>query len=229
MNSSVPEIHIDQLIRSKRRTISLEINQYGSLTVRAPHHAPDKEIFSLVNSKKTWIIEKQSQAYQKMQEAPPKHFVEGEQFLYLGKTYPLEIVDKQPVPLVLNGRFLLAAGKQANGMQVFEKWYREQAARVIKPRTATLAAQNGFSYTTIRINGAKTRWGSCGPNGSLNFPWRLVMAPVEVVDYVIVHELVHLRIRNHSRRYWQSVKEIMPDYKQRLNWLHDNGHRLVID
>ena len=149
MSSSAPEIHVDQLIRSKRRSISLEINQYGRLTVRAPHHAADEEIYSLINSKKTWIIEKQNQAFQKMQEAPPKHFVEGEQFLYLGKTYSLEIVDKQPVPLVLNGRFLLAAGKQANAMQIFEKWYREQAARVIKPRTATLAEQNGFSKSGI--------------------------------------------------------------------------------
>jgi len=229
MNSSAPEIHIDQLIRSKRRSISLEINQDGSLTVRAPHHAADEEISSLINSKKTWIIEKQNQAYQKMQEAPPKHFVEGEQFLFLGKTYPLQIIDKQPVPLVLNGRFLLSAGKQANALQFFEKWYREQAAQVIKPRTAELAEQYGFSYKIIRINGAKTRWGSCGPKGSLNFPWRLVMAPGEVIDYVIVHELVHLWVRNHSRRYWQSVKEIMPDYKERLNWLHDNGHRLSLD
>jgi len=229
MNPFAPGIHIDQLIRSKRRSISLEINQYGRLTVRAPHHAPDEEIYSLINSKKTWIIEKQNQAYQKMQEAPPKHFIEGEQFLYLGKTYPLQIIDQQLEPLVLNGRFLLAAGNQANGMQIFEKWYREQAARVIKPRTSELAEQYGFSYKIIRINGAKTRWGSCGPKGSLNFPWRLVMAPGDVIDYVIVHELVHLRIRNHTRRYWQSVKEIMPDYKQRLNWLHDNGHRLSLD
>ena len=229
MNSSAPEIHIDQLIRSKRRSISLEINQDGRLTVRAPHHAADEEISSLINSKKTWIIEKQNQAFKKMQEAPPKHFVEGEQFLYLGKSYPLEFIEKQPVPLVLNGRFLLAAGKQANALQVFEKWYRQQAAQVIKPRTAALAEQNGFSYKIIRINGARTRWGSCGPKGSLNFPWRLVMAPGEVIDYVIVHELVHLRVRNHSRRYWHSVKEIMPDYKERLNWLHDNGHRLAID
>ena len=229
MISSAPEIHIDQLIRSKRRSISLEINQDGSLTVRAPHHAPDEEIFSLIISKKTWIIEKQNQAYQKIPDEPPKHFVEGEQFLFLGKTYPLQIIDKQPVPLVLNGRFLLSAGKQANALQFFEKWYREQAAQVIKPRTAELAEQYGFSYKIIRINGAKTRWGSCGPKGSLNFPWRLVMAPGEVIDYVIVHELVHLRVRNHSRRYWHSVKEIMPDYKQRLNWLHDNGHRLSLD
>jgi predicted metal-dependent hydrolase len=141
----------------------------------------------------------------------------------------LEIIDKQSDALILNGNFRLAAGLQGNARQVFEKWYRAQAAQVIKPRTATLAEIHEFKFSIIRINGAKTRWGSCGPKGSLNFPWRLVMAPLDVIDYVIVHELVHLRVRNHSPRYWEAVQRIMPDYKERLNWLHENGHRLSLD
>lgn len=229
MISSQSEVHIDHLIRSKRRTISLEINKDGSLTVRAPLRAADEEILLLVNSKKDWIIDKQSQAEQSAREAPPKQFVEGEQFLYLGKSYPLEIVSGQAAPLVLNGNFTLRVESYENARLVFEKWYREQAAKVIKPRTATLAEQNGFDYSIIRINAAKTRWGSCGPKGSLNFPWRLVMAPGEVIDYVIVHELIHLRVRNHSKSYWQAVRGIMPDYKVRLNWLHENGHYLSLD
>lgn len=229
MNAAQHEIHIDQLIRSKRRTISLEINPDGSLTVRAPMRAPDEEIKALVNSKKDWIIKKQKLASEKAKEALPKQFVSGEMFLYLGVNYPLEIVDKRSAPLVLNGKFLLAAGLQAHARQVFEKWYRAQASQVIKPRTAALADRYDFQFTMIRINGAKTRWGSCGPKGSLNFPWRLVMAPENVIDYVIVHELVHLRVRNHSKGYWQAVKGIMPDYEERLNWLKENGHRLSLD
>jgi predicted metal-dependent hydrolase len=229
MIASQSEVHIDHLIRSKRRTMSLEINKDGSLTVRAPRRAADGEISAFVNSKKDWIIKKQFQADQRAREAPPKQFVEGEQFLYLGISYPLEIVNRQAVPLVLNGKFTLRAESPVISIQVFEKWYREQAAKKIKPRTDTLAKNNGFEYTIIRINGAKTHWGSCGPKGSLNFPWRLVMAPEEVIDYVIVHELVHLRVRNHSRRYWQAVKGIMPDYKIRLKWLQENGHRLSLD
>ena len=129
----------------------------------------------------------------------------------------------------MNGKFLLATRGQANARQVFEKWYREQAAAVIKPRTAELAERNGYTYTVIRINGAKTRWGSCGPKGSLNFPYRLVMAPLEVIDYVIIHELVHLRIRNHSRKYWDAVGRILPAYRKHIQWLDDNGHLLSID
>jgi predicted metal-dependent hydrolase len=229
MSDSQQEIHIDQLIRSKRRTISLEINQDGSLIVRAPQHAPIEEIHTLVNSKKNWIIKKQNLAYELAQEAPPKQFVSGEMFLYLGKLHQLNIVADQVDPLVLNGNFLLAAESQRSARQVFEIWYRKQAAQVIKPRTAILAEQNGFTVSIIRINGAKTRWGSCGPKGSLNFPYRLVMAPEDVIDYVIIHELVHLRTRDHSKSYWRVVQGIMPDYKTRLNWLQENGHRLSLD
>ena len=229
MNTSQPAVHIDQLIRSKRRTISLEIDHDGSLIVRAPHHAPIEEIYTLVNSKKNWIIKKQNLAYEMSQEAPPKQFADGEMFLYLGESHPLKIVADQVDPLVLNGHFLLAAESQGTARQVFEKWYRKQAAQVIKPRAAFLAEQNGFTYSVIRINAAKTRWGSCGPKGSLNFPYRLVMAPEDVIDYVIVHELVHLRTRDHSKSYWRAVQGIMPDYKSRLNWLQENGHRLSLD
>jgi predicted metal-dependent hydrolase len=229
MSAIQTKVHIDQLIRSKRRTISLEINPDGSLIVRAPKNAPVEEINALVENKMGWIVKKQQLALEKASEAPPKQFVDGEQFLYLGENYPLEILEKRTKPLVLNGKFTLAAEMRGNAREVFEKWYRKQAALEIKPRSTDLADEHGFSFTIIRINGAKTRWGSCGPKGSLNFTWRLVMAPPDVIDYVIIHELVHLRVRNHSRRYWHAVGEIMPDYKSRLNWLAENGHHLSLD
>jgi predicted metal-dependent hydrolase len=229
MKTSSPEIRIDHLLRSKRRTIALEIDQQGQLIVRAPRHTPDAEILSLVNAKRGWIIKKQALARQRALEAPPRQFIPGEEFLYLGKTYPLEFVDAGKPHLVLNGAFQMSARKKSAARDVFEKWYRRQAALVIKPRTQTLAEQHGYRPAIIRINGARTRWGSCGPKASLNFTWRLVMAPPQVIDYVIVHELVHLRIRNHSRQYWGTVSRIMPDYKQHLDWLNDSGHLLTID
>jgi len=229
MTQAKPEIHIDRLLRSKRRTISLEINRDGSLTVRAPKHASLDEIFALVNSKHSWITKKQNLAYERAREAPAKKFVNGELFLFMGDLYPLEMVQNLTKPLQLDGKFLMAVESQDNARAIFEKWYRKQAAQVIKPRTAELAAEYGFNFTMLRITGAKTRWGSCGPTGSLNFSWRLVMAPSEVIDYVIVHELVHLRIRNHSKHYWKSVREILPDYQDRLNWLDENGHHLNLD
>lgn len=229
MSAASSQVRIDQLVRSRRRTISLEIDQSGKLIVRAPLYASQAEIEALVEGKHNWIQNKQRQAFERRMESPQKQFQPGEKFLFLGKEYPMKVVQHQAEPLVLNGAFLLAARQREKARAVFENWYRQQAAQVIKPRTSDLAEQNGFQFQTIRINGAKTRWGSCGPKGSLNFTWRLVMAPPEIIDYVIIHELVHLRVRNHSKRYWAEVKRIMPDFKPRRTWLLKYGYQLSLD
>jgi predicted metal-dependent hydrolase len=229
MSAAKTPVPIDQLVRSRRRTVSLEIDPSGKLIVRAPLHATQAEIEALVAGKHNWIQDKQHQAIARRLESPQKQFQPGEKFLFLGKVYPMKVVQHQAEPLVLNGAFLLAARQREKARAVFENWYRQQAAQVIKPRTSDLAEQNGFQFQIIRINGAKTRWGSCGPKGSLNFSWRLVMAPPEIIDYVIIHELVHLRVRNHSKRYWAAVNQIMPDFKQRRAWLQKNGYQLSLD
>jgi predicted metal-dependent hydrolase len=91
------------------------------------------------------------------------------------------------------------------------------------------AKQHGFVYSKIGITGARTRWGSCSAKGSLNFSWRLIMAPLEIIDYVIIHELVHLRYHNHSRAFWKGVADILPDYRARKAWLTQNSHRFTLD
>jgi predicted metal-dependent hydrolase len=229
MSAAKSRVHIDQLVRSRWRTVSLEIDQSGKLIVRAPLHASQAEIEALVEGKQNWILNKQRQAIARRLESPQKQFLPGEKFLFLGKEYPIKVVQHQAEPLVLNGAFLLVAKRREKARAVFESWYRQQAAQVIKPRTCDLAQQNGFQYQIIRINGAKTRWGSCGPKGSLNFAWRLVMAPPEIIDYVIIHELVHLRVRNHSKSYWEAVNQIMPDFKRRRTWLQKYGYQLSLD
>ncbi len=228
MSGCQAQVRIDHLIRSGRKSISLEINRDGTLTVRAPRFVSQAEIQQLVDAKSSWINKKQHIALKQRQEAAPKQFVEGEQFYYLGRLYTLEIVTDQDQSLVLKDSFLLAAAAQENAGQVFESWYRRQARQVIGERAPVLAEEHGFEYSRVRITSAKTRWGSCGTNQALNFPWRLVMAPAEVIDYVIIHELVHLRIKNHSKRYWQSVSQLMPGYKERKAWLKVNGHRLQL-
>lgn len=229
MSQLIQGIQVDRLIRSKRRTISIEINMDGSLVVRAPQHASQDEIDALLVQRKEWIEGKLILAHKFSREAPPKQFSAGEQFLYLGQTYALEIVENQADPLVLLDVFCLAAHAREHACQFFIDWYREQANQVISDRAARLAGKHSFSKPSIRISNAKTRWGSCGVKGRLNFPWRLVMAPEEVIDYVILHELAHLRVRNHSKAYWGVVRQLMPGYKVHRKWLYENGHRLSLD
>lgn len=222
-------IKIDKIIRTRRKTISLEIKSNGSLIVRAPLLATPGQIKRLVKQKEDWIREKQELVHQRSLDNPARKFVAGEEFPYLGKFYPLEIVDNQDQALNLRNKFYLAEFASGNARKTFIDWYRAQAALEIQGRVELYAQQNGCAYTRFRITSAKTRWGSCGQHGSLNFSYRLVMAPIEIIDYVVVHELVHLRIKNHSKTFWGEVQKLMPDYHVQRKWLKDNGHRLTLE
>lgn len=148
--------------------------------------------------------------------------------MYLGHPYPLEIAKGQKKPLLLEENFKLAESARENAKLVFERWYRAQAKKILEERVNIYASQHGLQYKKIGITSARTRWGSCSPNGLLNFSWRLIMAPMEAVDYVVVHELAHTVFHNHSKRFWKKVEKIMPDYKACRKWLRKNGPALML-
>ena len=108
-----------------------------------------------------------------------------------------------------------------------EKELRERAKSVLAQRTAYFARQIGVTYGRITVRDQKTRWGSCSQTGNLNFNFRLILAPLEVLDYVVVHELCHRRQMNHSTQFWQEVSQVLPDYRKRKAWLTENGWRLM--
>jgi len=221
-------VKIDQIIRTKRKSIALIVEPDGRLVVRAPMRISDADIKHLVKQKERWIREKQKQVKDKSTQSTQKVYKDGEEFLYLGKSYQLKIVADLNPALVLSRKFYLSRRALPKAEIVFTEWYREQARAVISERVKLYAARHGFKYRKIRITSARTRWGSCSSMGNLNFTWRLVMAPPEVIDYVVVHELAHLRVNNHSKEFWKQVERIMPDYKQRLKWLKENGRKLTL-
>lgn len=108
-----------------------------------------------------------------------------------------------------------------------EKELRERAKSVLAQRTAYFARQIGVTYGRITVRDQKTRWGSCSQTENLNFNFRLILAPLEVLDYVVVHELCHRRQMNHSTQFWQEVAQVLPDYRKRKAWLTENGWRLM--
>ena len=218
---------IDKLVRTPRKTIALIIQPDGSLTVRAPLRMSDRRIHQFVESHAGWV----EKTRLKMRSAAPravKQYADGEPFLFLGKAYPLTIVPRQRMRLDFDGTcFRLARTALPKAKETFIAWYKAQAARLLAERVELLAATHGFKYKRIRISSARTRWGSCSSLGSLSFTYRLVMAPLEVVDYVAAHELVHTQIRNHSKTFWRRVGQVMPDYKARQAWLRKNGSALT--
>ena len=109
-----------------------------------------------------------------------------------------------------------------------EKWYRERAREVITDKVTYFQRFIGKSVGEIRIKEQKSRWGSCSSQGNLNFNWKIVMAPDEIIDYLVVHELCHRLPMNHSKEFWDSVGKIIPDYKKREKWLKENGNLLCL-
>ncbi len=220
---------IDRLVRSNRKTIALIIQKDGTFIVRAPHRLSIQRILDVVKGRQAWIETQQASIRQSWEAFHRHSFTTGEAFYYLGNIYPLEIVETASQALSLDGRFYLRRRDLPQARQVFETWYRQRASEIMTERVGWYAAQYGFSYQRIRLTSALTRWGSCNPKGGLNFTWRLVMAPLAVIDNVVVHELVHTRIRNHSYEFWKQVQNIFPDYKTCDSWLKQNGPRLNLD
>ncbi len=219
---------IDRIIRSRRKTIALIVELDGRLVLRAPLHVADDRLRELVDRKESWIRSRQEAMRLRPAFSPP-HYVEGQGFWYLGERYPLHLVDHRSPPLVFDDGFLLSRLVHPRARELFERWYREQARRVILKRVQYFAARHGCFYQSLRITSARTRWGSCSTRGTLSFAWRLVMAPSTVIDYVVLHELVHLKVHNHSRKFWSKLEGLLPDYRDRKAWLDQNGHLLRLE
>lgn len=220
-------IHIDRLIRSKRRTLALQVDAGGQLIVRAPQWLPRAEIERFVQSRAGWIRRHQQRLSNRR---PPEHrYKPGERFLYLGEEYPLEIVaDAYPALELRDGVFRLSRAAMPRAEAVFTGWYRRQAREVFAQRVEFQARRVGARFTKLRVSSARTRWGSCSQQGTLSFTWRLVMAPLEAIDYVVVHELAHLQNHGHTRAFWNQVSAWLPGWQQQAAWLKENGYRLSL-
>lgn len=221
-------IKIDRIIRTKRKSIALIVQRDGSLTVRAPLRTSDKSIRSFVEKNAAWIQSKQALVKTAYPQAAPKKYVDGEKFWYLGRQYPLQIIDHLNPPIKFIDRFFMDRSAVSKAQWHLTQWYKKQAHRIIAERVELFAAKNGFIYRQVKITSAQTRWGSCSSKGSLCFSWRLVMAPLSVIDYVVVHELVHLKEKNHAKTFWAKVNMLMPNYQQKIAWLKKNGQSLNI-
>ena len=224
------EIEIEKIVRTKRRkTISLQITDDATLVIRAPFNVSEQTIRNLVAEHMDWVIRKKQEILSRNPKFVKKEFVNGEGFLYMGKYYRLTIVDTQYDPLLVKGDvFFLSRRYLPIAREVFISWYKRKAYEKISERVQWYAKKRGFYYNRINITNALKRWGSCSFHGNLNFSWRLIMAPLPVIDYVVVHELVHLEERNHTRLFWGKVKMLMPDYKRHKDWLKKNGYLLKL-
>lgn len=216
MNASDVPAH--QLIRSKRKTLTLVIDRNGELIVRAPLRMPKRDIDTFIAQKQTWIQAKQQQVKEAGARYQTLALASGEQLPYLGEMVTLKREGSSRISL--SGATLHIPENATNAALC--AWLKRQARTVITDRVQHFAALMNLEYTAIKMSGAQGRWGSCSAKNSLNFSWRLIMCPMEIIDYVVVHELSHVNHKNHSAQFWALVSTVLPDCKQRRAWLKTN-------
>jgi len=215
--------YIDEIIYSRRKSIALIVQPNGKVIVRAPLRTSQRLIQEFVKSKSDWLTFTLDRVKKRQAVNPTLSFKEGSLFWYLGKQFPLSLVSNQSKIFSFRQGFFLKTSHLDQSKRVFEKWYKQEAKKTLSERTHYYAQKYGFSFKKINITSAKTRWGSCSTRGSINFTWRLIMVPLEMIDYVIIHELVHTKIPNHSQKFWEMVEKFLPDYRKRRLWLKKNG------
>lgn len=223
-----------QLIRSKRKSIAISFDRDGNLVVKAPSWVNLKEIEAFVVSKQEWIMATAARLERAKQKAAAQRprLESGDILKFLGENRVLTVIREErsraKVKCVME-RLLLWVPYEADyeyKRAQLEKWYRKQALLVFTQKAEEYAEILGVSFAEIHIKDQRSRWGSCSGRRNLNFNWRLIMAPEPVCDYVIVHELCHLKHMDHSAAFWRLVESVCPYYKQYRNWLKENGGEL---
>lgn len=214
-----------KLVRSKRRSIALIITDNGELEVRAPLKAAIKIIEDFINAKLSWITKKQELIIKKPK-VQSKSYIDGEEFLYEGSVYKLQYGDCSYINIDEYLHVPKNFSFQTKNSLTY--WYQAQALAKITERIKYYTDLTKLRYSTIKLTNAQRIWGSCTHDGVLRVNWRLIMAPAEILDYVVVHEIVHLDEHNHSKHFWRKVEMILPDYKKRRAWLKQNSDILVL-
>lgn len=215
--------------RSRRRgSITLTIDEQG-LRAGAPWQASQRAIQDQVRKHGAWVLRKLA-AWQERR-APPRRWQDGETLMLLGDPLRLTLAPA-PRTTVRNGdRLLVGAATLRLPDEVAQQviaWLREQALRCFHNRVAHYLPLLGVPAPEIRLSNARTRWGSCHRDGRISLSWRLIQLPLRLVDYVIVHELAHLREMNHSLRFWQTVGRAIPDYAGRKREIRTEAHRYLL-
>jgi len=230
---AVPRVNYNLLPSKGRKSVCLRVNRDGTVTVRAPKYVSKNYIDGFVQKRAAWIAEKQKYFERLLILYPPKKFENGESFQFLGRNLRLrlqQVVDlKIPKCKVESGRLKLFLNGQTGTefkavasstiRNLYAKHTALRTAAFVRKHSSALAVKSG----RISVVDQKKRWGSCSRKGDIRINWRLAMMPPAVIEYIIVHELCHLKVHDHSPKFWGIVKSVLPDYENRRAWLRQHG------
>lgn len=227
------------ILRSKRKTVGIAVSLDKGVRVSAPHYVTGAQLQTLVASRADWIGKKLDQLQQERMKMPRHGYDAGEVFLYMGQPYPLKLqslTGTAKSKASFDGSCIsvdlpeaLPEEKQQEWVRgALLRWYKLQAQDLVEKRIGLYSGKMGVSPSKVVIKEQKTLWGSCSGKNSIHINWKLVMAPLPVLDYVLVHELAHIKQKNHSKSFWTVVESILPGYREQVRWLKENGVTLML-
>ncbi len=205
-----------KIIKSKRKSIAAKIDENGRIIICAPYFVNKQTINRFFNENKTKILNFQNQVVENINKR--KNFKINGTLKLLGMDFPVIYKDKVSFE---NNKFFLPDKDFSLIKNDIISLYKNLAKNLILDRIEYYKDKIGVDYNFVKIKSVKSRWGSCSSKKNLNFSWKLVMANIKIVDYVVVHELCHLKEMNHSEKFWREVEKILPDYKVRIKMLRD--------
>jgi predicted metal-dependent hydrolase len=217
-----------KLARSQRKTMSIYVEPSGEVTVRAPKNLEIEKINNILDLKKYWIYTSLSKLKELNDSKIIRQIVDGEGFLYLGKSYRLKIIQNKKSNLVLErGYFLLDEKNTDKAKNEFINFYKNEAKKIIPSKVNYYKKKLGIETQDITIMELRNRWASKSKKG-LNFHWKIMLAPISVINYIVVHELAHYIKEDHSHEFWELVESVLPNYIEQKEWLRINGAGLDV-
>ena len=219
-----------RLVKSKRRRVAISVGPTGEVVVKAPKWASDRKVSEIVSSMSDWIDRKREKAGRTMSFVRESG-VNRENLMYMGRLVRMEVLPAASrESLSFDGsRFVAKLRKfdERSVERLYIRWLKRNAAAHLEDSIRRYQKALGVSVEKLTIRNQKTRWGSASRNGTVSFNCNLLKAPPEVADYVVAHELCHLRVPNHSRKFWELVGSLVPEYRKMRKWLRDNGTPLM--
>jgi len=218
----------------KRKSIGIYIDAYGNVEVQAPKDTPDKSVIEVLEANWELILQNSNEMKERLRGPKERTYEFGETFLYLGNSYPIQISHDESTPqdqVVFEENRLNIIVKQLDDeriKQALKRFYYQQIKAIVEKSIQKYQSNFKVKPSSIRITDSKTNWGTCDSKRQLTFNWKLAMAPQKVIDYVVVHEMCHMVHMNHDRSFWRLVGKIIPEYKEREDWLALSSWKMTV-
>ena len=221
---TVDDLSFELKPSTRRRTLQITVDRSGELVLSAPPDVEEERLREFVLEKRFWIYTKLAEKDRLQKAVPSKSYVDGEGFLYLGRSYRLRLVDEQDTTLkLLNGRFMLRRDLVETARSHLIQWYSARAKVWLWDKVQDYVARMEVQPVGVKVQDLGYRWGSCGKGDWLYFHWKTILLPPRIAEYVVVHELAHLHQPHHTSDFWQRVERALPDFERRKIWLAEHG------